>query len=45
MGKKNGFQVLIDSLPDTHKAGWMATAATGSSEQGMAPSCPRCFPA
>ncbi len=36
MGKKNGFQVLIDSLPDTHKAGWMATAATGSSEQGMA---------
>ena len=36
MGKKNGFQVLIDILPDTHKAGWMATAATGSSEQGMA---------
>ena len=36
MGKKNGFQVLIDSLPDTHKAGWMATAATSSSEQGMA---------
>ena len=31
MGKKNGFQVLIDSLPDTHKAGWMATAATSSS--------------
>jgi len=36
MGKKNGFQVLVDSLPDTHKAGWMATAATGSSDQGMA---------
>ena len=36
MGKKNGFQVLIDSLPDTHKAGWMATAATSSSDQGMA---------
>ena len=36
MGKKNGFQILIDSLPDTHKAGWMATAATSSSEQGMA---------
>ena len=36
MGKKNGFQVLIDSLPDTHKAGWMATAATSSSEHGMA---------
>ena len=36
MGKKNGFQVLVDSLPDTHKAGWMATAATSSSEQGMA---------
>ena len=36
MGKKNGFQVLIDILPDTHKAGWMATAATSSSEQGMA---------
>ena len=36
MGKKNGFQVLVDSLPDTHKAGWMATAATSSSDQGMA---------
>ena len=36
MGKKNGFQVLVDNLPDTHKAGWMATAATSSSEQGMA---------
>ena len=36
MGKKNGFQVLIDSLPDTHKAGWMASAATSSSDQGMA---------
>ena len=36
LGKKNGFQVLVDSLPDTHKAGWMATAATSSSEQGMA---------
>ena len=36
MGKKNGFQVLIDILPDTHKAGWMATVATSSSEQGMA---------
>ena len=36
MGKKTGFQVLVDSLPDTHKAGWMATAATSSSEQGMA---------
>ena len=36
MGKKNGFQVLVDSLPDTHKAGWMASAATSSSEQGMA---------
>ena len=36
MGKKNGFQVLVDSLPDTHKAGWMASAATSSSDQGMA---------
>lgn len=30
------FHVPVDSLPDTHKAGWMATAATSSSEQGMA---------
>ena len=36
MGKKTGFQVLVDSLPDTHKAGWMASAATSSSDQGMA---------
>ena len=30
------YELCVDSLPDTHKAGWMATAATSSSEQGMA---------
>ena len=34
--KKNGFQVLMDSLPPTHKARWFAGAALNTSEQGMA---------
>ena len=33
---KNGFQVLMDSLPDTHKARWRAGAALNSAEQAMA---------
>ena len=33
---KNGFQVLMDSLPDTHKARWFAGAALISAEQAMA---------
>lgn len=33
---KNGFQVLMDSLPDTHKARWFAGAALNSAEQAMA---------
>ena len=35
-GKKTGFQVLMDSLPSTHKARWFAGAALNTSEQGMA---------
>ena len=34
--KKTGFQVLMDSLPSTHKAKWFAGAALNTSEQGMA---------
>ena len=34
--KKTGFQVLMDSLPSTHKARWFAGAALNTSEQGMA---------
>ena len=33
---KNGFQVLMDSLPETHKARWFAGAALNSAEQAMA---------
>ena len=33
---KNGFQILMDSLPDTHKARWFAGAALNSAEQAMA---------
>ena len=33
---KNGFQVMMDSLPDTHKARWFAGAALNSAEQAMA---------
>lgn len=33
---KNGFQVLMDSLPDTHKARWFAGAALNSADQAMA---------
>ena len=33
---KNGFQVLMDVLPDTHKARWFAGAALNSAEQAMA---------
>ena len=33
---KNGFQVLMDTLPDTHKARWFAGAALNSAEQAMA---------
>ena len=33
---KNGFQVLMDKLPDTHKARWFAGAALNSAEQAMA---------
>ena len=33
---KNGFQLLMDSLPDTHKARWFAGAALNSAEQAMA---------
>jgi len=33
---KNGFQVLMDALPDTHKARWFAGAALNSAEQAMA---------
>jgi type IV secretion system protein VirD4 len=35
-GKKTGFQVLMDTLPSTHKARWFAGAALNTSEQGMA---------
>lgn len=34
--KKNGFQILMDSLPPTHKARWFAGSAVNTSEQGMA---------
>ena len=34
--KKNGFQILMDNLPSTHKARWFAGAALNTSEQGMA---------
>ena len=33
---KNSFQVLMDRLPDTHKARWFAGAALNSSDQAMA---------
>ena len=33
---KNGFQVLMNTLPDTHKARWFAGAALNSAEQAMA---------
>ena len=33
---KNSFQVLMDALPDTHKARWFAGAALNSAEQAMA---------
>ena len=33
---KNGFQVMMDTLPDTHKARWFAGAALNSAEQAMA---------
>ena len=33
---KNGFQVLMDRLPDTHKARWFAGAALNSADQAMA---------
>ena len=33
---KNGFQPLMDKLPDTHKARWFAGAALTSSDQAMA---------
>jgi len=34
--QKNGFQMLMDLLPDTHKARWFAGAALNSSDQAMA---------
>ena len=34
--QKNGFQMLMDMLPDTHKARWFAGAALNSSDQAMA---------
>lgn len=34
--KKNGFQALMDKLPENHKARWFAGAALNSSEQAMA---------
>ena len=33
---KNGFQILMDRLPETHKARWFAGAALNSAEQAMA---------
>ena len=33
---KNHFQVLMDRLPDTHKARWFAGAALNTSDQAMA---------
>ncbi len=34
--QKNGFQELMNMLPDTHKARWFAGAALNSSDQAMA---------
>ena len=34
--KKNGFQALMDHLPENHKARWFAGAALNSAEQAMA---------
>ena len=34
--QKNGFQALMDMLPDTHKARWFAGAALNSADQAMA---------
>ena len=34
--QKNGFMMLMDMLPDTHKARWFAGAALNSSDQAMA---------
>ncbi len=36
MPQKNGFQILMNQLPDTHKARWFAGAALNSSDQAMA---------
>ena len=33
---KNGFQVLMDSLPETHKARWFAGSALTAADQAMA---------
>ena len=33
---KNGFQFLMDALPETHKARWFAGAALNSADQAMA---------
>ncbi len=33
--KKSGFQLLMDCLPDTHKARWLSGAALNSSEKAM----------
>ena len=32
---KNEFQILMDKLPDTHKARWFAGAALNTAEQSM----------
>ena len=32
---KNGFQILMNKLPDTHKARWFAGAALNSADQAM----------
>ena len=34
--QKNGFQALMNMLPDTHKARWFAGAALNSADQAMA---------
>lgn len=34
--KKNGFQTLMDQLPENHKARWFAGAALNSADQAMA---------
>lgn len=36
LNKKNGFQEIMDLLPDEHKAKWFAGAALNTSEQSMA---------